>query len=150
MFERPTFELVRCDSEGIPVRAVASLPTQLVENCSATAELYRQIGYVEPWVGYIAVFDGDAVGGGAFVGPPVKNHVEVAYYTLPEQEGKGYASQTASALVKMARAANPSIVLTAKTLPEKNASTAILEKLGFKCVGETSDDEIGLAWLWNA
>jgi hypothetical protein len=30
----------------------------------------RRIGFVEPWVGYVAVDDGEGVGGGAFVGAP--------------------------------------------------------------------------------
>ena len=33
-------------------------------------------------------------------------------------------------------------------LPKENASTAILRRNGFQLAGETSDEEIGLAWAW--
>ena len=98
-------------------------------NCEATAALYGRIGYVEPWVGYVAVDDGRCVGGGAFVGPPKDNCVEIAYFTLKHMEGQGYATLTAAGLVDIARRSHPQIQLKAYTLQEENPSTRILRRL---------------------
>ena len=101
-----------------------------------------------PWVSYIAIDSKSAVGGGAFVAPPDRDRVEIAYYTLPEHEGRGFATLTAQGLITIARQSQPYLQIYAKTAPETNASTAILTKLGFKMVGTTTDDEIGEAWAW--
>src|SRR5262245_17142377 len=122
-----TFQLVACDERGHPVDPLNSVPSSVVENFAATADLYRRIGFVPPWIGYLSVSNHEVVGGGAFVGPPANGEVEIAYYTLPAFEKMGYAKQTAAALVKIARNSQPDIVLIAKTLPEPNASSRILE-----------------------
>jgi ribosomal-protein-alanine N-acetyltransferase len=82
------FSLVPCDQSGIPVGAVPAMPEALVANCKATADLYRRVGFVPPWNGYIAVFGNRAVGGGAFVGPPKDCLVEIAYFTLENEQGR--------------------------------------------------------------
>lgn len=143
------FRLVRCDPSGQPVEATLRLSSELAENCRQTANLYAQIGYVSPWVGYLSVSGDVPVGGGAFVGAPQKGRAEIAYYTLAEFEGRGFATGTAQGLVALARAADPSVTLFAKTLPEHNASTRILSKIGFSFAGETHDDDVGVAWLWE-
>jgi RimJ/RimL family protein N-acetyltransferase len=90
------------------------------------------------------------VGGGAFVGPPRDGVVEIAYYTLAAHQGRGHATATAAALCAIARAAQPGIVLEAFTLPERNASTAILARLGFRQVGTAQDPDAGTVWAWRA
>lgn len=142
------FRLVACDRDGFPSEQLGELPQTIRENCEATAALYGTTGFTPPWISYLACFNGAVVGGGAFVGPPKQNRVEIAYFTLPEYESKGMASQTASTLVGLARKANPSIELFAKTLPELNASTTILSRLGFRQTGSVVDDDIGEAWAW--
>jgi RimJ/RimL family protein N-acetyltransferase len=144
----PGFRLVRCDPEGQPVEAVGDLPLAIAEACRASAELYQRIGYLSPWVSYVALNVDVAVGGGAFVGPPVGDRVEIAYFTLPEHEGQGFATLTAQHLVAIARESQRKVEIFAKTAPEANASTAILTKLGFRMLGTTTDDEIGEAWAW--
>jgi ribosomal-protein-alanine N-acetyltransferase len=142
--------LVRCAPDGKPVSPVADLPEELAANCVATADLYRRVGFVEPWVGYIAVVDGSPVGGGAFVGPPKDGCVEIAYFTLPEHQGRGFAGQTAAGLVAIARAHHPSIKLKAFTLKEENPSVRILRRLGFSMVGLAHDADAGEVWEWRA
>ena len=144
------FSLVRCSSDGTPARPVVHLPDALVANCVATADLYRRIGYVEPWVGYVAVDDDEGVGGGAFVGAPRDNCVEIAYFTLKEKEGRGYATRTVAGLVEIARRHQPQIVLKAFTLQEHNASTSILQRHGFRVVGNAHDEDAGAVWEWRA
>jgi GNAT superfamily N-acetyltransferase len=142
------FRLVACGSDGVPSEDLGELPDVIRETCEATVALYRRVGFIRPWIGYLAVHDDRVVGGGAFVGPPTDGKVEIAYFTLPDYEGKGMASRTASELVRLARGADRSIAVFAKTFPKANASTMILENLGFRNIGSVTDDEIGEAWAW--
>jgi RimJ/RimL family protein N-acetyltransferase len=144
-----TFDLIRCDPDGRPVKAVEFMPADLVANCQATAELYRRIGYADPWVGYIALDNGRAVGGGAFVGAPQDRLVEIAYFTLTGEERKGYAGNTARGLMQIARRADPQVRLKAFTLMQENASTRILHRLGFKLIGTAQDPDAGDVWEWR-
>jgi ribosomal-protein-alanine N-acetyltransferase len=143
------FQLIQCDAGGQPLSPIGDLPPVLAENCAASAALYARIGFVPPWVSYIAVAQGVPVGGGAFVGAPREGRAEIAYFTLDGLEGRGFATKTARALVAIARKADPRVTLTAKTLPEDNASTAILRRLGFRHVGDVMDDDVGRAWEWH-
>jgi ribosomal-protein-alanine N-acetyltransferase len=143
-----TFRLVGCGRDGAPSENLGELSRAIQENCEATAALYRRAGFMVPWIAYLSVLDGTVVGGGAFVGPPKQNRVEIAYFTLSEYQSKGMASRTANLLVRLAKEANPSIELFAKTLPELNASTTILSRLGFRQIGIVADDDIGEAWGW--
>lgn len=145
-----TFALVPCDQSGAPVRAIADVPQELVANCLATADLYRRVGFEPPWIGYVAVIDNRGVGGGAFVGPPKEGCVEIAYFTLENERGRRIASQTAAALVQIARARDPSVGLKAFTLEQDNPSTRILEGLGFSKVGIAHDADAGEVWEWRA
>ncbi len=109
---------------------------------------YHTAGYNPPWIGYFVLLDGKPVGMAGFVGKPINNTVEVAYGTFKAHEGKGIASFACSALIDIARANEPSIIITAKTAPEKNASVSILQKNGFVYTGVVQDDGIGDAWHW--
>jgi RimJ/RimL family protein N-acetyltransferase len=144
------FALIPCDQDGVPVQTVSEMPEALAANCLATAELYRRIGFVPPWIGYVAVVGGRGVGGGAFVGPPKDGFVELAYFTLENEQGKGYATQTAASLVELARTTDPLIGLKAFTLQEENPSTRVLKRLGFSIIGVTEDADAGEVWEWRA
>ncbi|MBE7515045.1 MAG: GNAT family N-acetyltransferase [Chloracidobacterium sp.] len=122
------------------------------DDCQAIFAMYEDfyptIGFVPPWVGYFVVRDGLVVGCCGFVGQPQDGKVEVAYATFKEFEGRGIASFSCSELLKIAYANDPSLMVTAKTAPEENASVAILRKNGFIYSGIVQDHEIGNAWLW--
>jgi RimJ/RimL family protein N-acetyltransferase len=75
--------------------------------------------------------------------------VEIAYFTFPDHEGLGIATAMARELIRIARAALPDVVVTAQTLPEENASTHILRKLGFAQAGIAHDDDAGEVWEWH-
>nr|CAP47626.1 putative integron gene cassette protein [uncultured bacterium] len=145
-----TFSLVPCDQNGTPIQPIPDMPEALVVSCQATADLYRRVGFITPWIGYVAVVDNRDVGGGAFVGPPKDGHVEIAYFTLENEQHKGYASQTAVSLVAIARAHTAEIGLKAFTLKEENPSTKILRSLGFSIIGVSQDDDAGQVWEWRA
>lgn len=143
-----TVSLVQCDEHGEPTEPLGPLPPVLKENCAATAALFASIGFTPPWVGYVTVDEGAPVGGCAFVGAPKDGAVEIAYFTLEAFEGRGFATQAVARMIEIASRADSTITLTAKTLPSENASTTILRRNGFEFAGETSDDDIGLAWAW--
>ena len=84
------------------------------------------------------------------VRPPRDNCVEIAYFTLRELEGRGYATQTAAQLLRIARSFAPKIVICALTLREYNASTKILQHLGFTVFGTAHDSDAGDVWEWRA
>jgi ribosomal-protein-alanine N-acetyltransferase len=143
------FSLIRCKADGHPITPITVVPDAIAASYSANAELYRRVGFVEPWVSYVAVDAGRAVGGGAFVGPPRDNRVEIAYFTLKELEGRGYATQTATHLLHIARQFEAKIVICAFTLQEHNASARILQHLGFTVFGNARDPDAGDVWEWR-
>jgi [ribosomal protein S5]-alanine N-acetyltransferase len=143
-------ELLQCDPSGHPMGNIDAMSSELIAMCAQSADLYRRVGYQPPWVSYIASDGGCGVGGGAFVGAPRDCMVEIAYFTLQEFQGQGYATQIAQHIVHIARKTLPAIVIRALTLPEENPSTKILRGLGFEKVGLTHDDDVGDVWEWRA
>lgn len=51
-----------------------------------------------------------------------------------------------AALVHIAKSFDPELMVTARTLPEQNASKSILRKNGFDLQGVVLDDEDGEVW----
>lgn len=121
----------------------------LAELLSATARHYQSAGYVEPWISYLALIDGTAVGACAFKSAPRSGRVEIAYHTFAPYEGRGYATGMARELVAIALRQESVTIVAAQTLPARNASHRILEKLGFVHRGEALDDEVGAVWEWQ-
>lgn len=112
-------------------------------------DYYPTIGFHLPWVGYAILRDQQLVGTCGFTGQPKDNKVELAYWTFSAFEGTGVASFACKALLEIARETDPQLTVTAKTAPEHNASTKILEKNGFVFNGLVQDEEIGDSWLWT-
>jgi len=112
-------------------------------------EYYPKIGYNLPWVGYFVVRDNQIVGSCGFTGQPKEGKVEIAYWTFKEYEGQGIASFSCKELVLISQQYDPTLIITAKTAPEQNASTKILENNGFIFTEIVQDEEIGDAWLWT-
>lgn len=117
-------------------------------NLKLQADYYAKIGFHPPWIGYLAMVDGAPVGMGGFKGRPINRKVEVAYFTFPEHEGRGIGTQICRALVGKSLASDPRVEITARTLPEKNASTRILSKNGFVFSAAVQDPEDGEVWEW--
>lgn len=112
-------------------------------------DYYPLIGYQIPWVGYFILMDGQLVGSCGFTGAPQSGSVEIAYWTFTAYEGRGIATSACANLITIAWEEQPQLVIRAKTAPEKNASTRILEKRGFRFTGVVQDHEIGDAWEWQ-
>lgn len=117
----------------------------------AQQSLYARTGAASPWIGYLAVHraTGEIVGSCSFVGPPSNGSVEIAYFTFPPFEGKGFASAMAVELVSISRASESSTKVHAFTLPDENPSTRILRRLGFERAGTARDDDAGDVWRWQ-
>jgi len=115
-----------------------------------TRSFVEQGGITGPWAGYLAVdpMTRIVVGTCAFKGPPLRGEVEVAYFTFPTHEGQGYATAMARALCDRAAARGGVQRVRAHTLPERNASVRVLEKLGFQWDGDVQDPEDGPVWRW--
>jgi RimJ/RimL family protein N-acetyltransferase len=112
-------------------------------------DFYPKIGFNIPWVAYFVVRQNQIVGSCSFLGQPQEGKVEIAYWTFKEFEGQGIASFACKELVSIANQTEPSVIITAKTAPEHNASTKILEKNNFVFTEIVQDEEIGDAWLWT-
>jgi [ribosomal protein S5]-alanine N-acetyltransferase len=134
---------------GTPERLVHDLPPSAPEVLAAMARLYEAAGFVRPWIGYLALEGGACVGTCAFKSAPRDGSVEIAYFSFPGNEGRGVATRMAAALIAMARRADPQVAIKAQTLPEENASTAVLRKLGFEQVGVVEHPEDGTVWEWR-
>ena len=123
------------------------------ENCqqliSSMNEYYPKIGFNKPWVGYFVFKHNIVVGAGGFTGQPKDGKVEIAYGTFKEFEGQGIASFACKELIAISKRTDPTIIITAKTAPEYNASTKILHNNGFTFSEIVQDEGIGDAWLWT-
>jgi RimJ/RimL family protein N-acetyltransferase len=115
----------------------------------ATAQMYQATGFVPPWTGYLALDGEQFVGTCAFKSAPSAGAVEIAYFTFPGHEGHGIATAMARQLIDIACAADRSLKIIAHTLPERNASNAVLTKLGFLLLGNYEDPVDGTVWEWE-
>jgi len=110
-------------------------------------------GAADPWVHGFAVTHRESqsvIGSVGFKGAPDEaGMVEIAYGIVPAFQGQGYATEAAASLVAFALQDGRVRLVRAHTLPEFNASTRVLEKLRFECLGEVVDPEDGLVWRWE-
>jgi [ribosomal protein S5]-alanine N-acetyltransferase len=128
----------------------AELVSQVVEQTLANVP---DGGAASPWGGYLAVDEssGSVVGTCGFKSPPKEDSaVEIAYFTFPDYERQGFATAMASELIRLARGAPEVQRIIARTLPEPNASTRVLGKVGMRFAGEVLDPEDGRVWEWEA
>ncbi|MBK8698584.1 MAG: GNAT family N-acetyltransferase [Saprospiraceae bacterium] len=112
-------------------------------------DYYPKIGFNLPWVSYLVVRQNQVVGSCGFTSQPVDGKVEIAYWTFKGFEDQGIASFACKELISISQRADPKVTITAKTAPENNASTKILENNKFIFTEIVQDEEIGDAWLWT-
>jgi RimJ/RimL family protein N-acetyltransferase len=116
-----------------------------------TMALLKKVPRAPEWGGYLAVDQALAVviGTCGFKhGPEADGTVEIAYFTFPGFEGRGYATAMAGDLLKRALLSRDVREVVAHTLPERNASTRVLENVGLHRAGEADDAEVGKVWRW--
>jgi RimJ/RimL family protein N-acetyltransferase len=90
------------------------------------------------------------VGACSYTGPPSTDGVvEIAYGIASSYQRQGLATLAAAELTRRAFADGRARIVCAHTLPEHNASTRILEKLGMTFVGFGNDPDEGPVWRWE-
>ena len=113
----------------------------------------READAADPWLHGFAVVHRQShcvIGSAGFVGPPDEQGVvEIAYGIVPSFQGRGYATQTAAALVGFALSCPKVRTLCAHTLPQPGASPRVLAKCGFRHVGEVVHPQDGRVWRWE-
>lgn len=118
------------------------------DSVAPTLDFYQRVGYEPPWIGYFARVDDKLVGAAGFKGPPRNGQVEIAYGTFPAYQHQGVGTQMCRELVQLALEPDPTLRITARTLPEENYSTKILRSNGFIWAGMTWEEEDGDMWEW--
>ena len=141
--------LVSIPRDGNVSLSGITLPEAATLVVASTVQLYARRGYVEPWIGYLAIEGGNCVGGCGFTSPPAGGIVEIAYFTYPDFERRGIATRMAQRLISIAQECDPSVRIIAHTLTEENASNHILKKLGFAFTGTVDHPEDGKIWEWS-
>ncbi len=121
----------------------------LAEIITQTQGLYKDHGYQWPWIGYLVKVDDQWIGTCAFKTPPRDRRIEIAYYTFAGFEGRGFATLMAKRLITIAKINSPMTRITARTLPEVNASGSVLKKNGLTCLGRIHDPIDGDLWEWS-
>lgn len=115
----------------------------------ATVKWYERVGFNPPWMGYLALQNGQVVGACGFKTAPMAGRVEIAYGTRPGFEGQGVATRMAAELIRLAQEHDPKVQVFAQTLPQESASTSLLKKLGFQYIGSVLHPEDGTVWEWE-
>jgi ribosomal-protein-alanine N-acetyltransferase len=141
--------LVEIGVDGTPAEDLGPLSQCATDACAQTVAHYRKAGFSPPWISFLAKCGSEIVGVCAFTSAPTAARVEIAYHTFPPFEGQGLATAMVRELLKRARQADPDVELFAHTLPEHNASNAILQKLRFQFFGEVTHPEEGAIWEWR-
>ncbi len=114
-----------------------------------TIDFYKRVGYVPPWICYFAELDSQLVGSAGIKGQPINGKIEIAYGTMEPFQNQGIGAKICRVLVELSLKTDPSIKITARTLPESNFSTKILKKNNFVFNGTINDLEDGDVWEWE-
>ncbi|MBY0434740.1 MAG: GNAT family N-acetyltransferase [Cyclobacteriaceae bacterium] len=85
----------------------------------------------------------------AFKSKPQNGKVEIAYYVFAPFERQGIATEACRLLTELSIKADPTIMVTARTLMKENASTKVLRKNNYEFVGIVADPEDGDVWEWR-
>jgi RimJ/RimL family protein N-acetyltransferase len=153
--DAPTLDRLLAGQDAF-LSAVCANWAEVRESVAAVAHSTRQhqerVGSRPPWVGYLAqeLTDTKLVGACGFKGnPDAAGSVEIAYFTFPAHEGRGYATEMARRLIQIAWEAGSVQRVLAHSLPEINASGRVLSKIGMTKIGEVLDPEDGRVWRWE-
>jgi ribosomal-protein-alanine N-acetyltransferase len=94
---------------------------------------------------FVASDPPELVGWGGFKGPPCDGVVELGYEIAAPRRERGFATAAVRAMVAEAFADDRVGTVIAHTLPERNASTRVLEKAGFAFDAEAREAD-AIVW----
>ena len=168
MIETPRLQLIPCDLPHF--EAIVSDEQQL--------ESLLQVNLADEWLGFPAAReamrpsyehlkshpeilgwwtylfvhkpDRTLIGLGGFKGlVNDEGMVELGYEIAPAYRHRGLATEAARGMLDYAFEHPEVKRVDAHTLPEKNASTGVLEKVGMKFVESVEDPQDGEVWRWS-
>jgi RimJ/RimL family protein N-acetyltransferase len=142
-------KLIPIDASGLPADMKIMLPERARDACAQAAALYRDMGFQPPWIGYLAQVDHEMIGTCAFKAPVRAGRVEIAFFTFADSESQAYATLMVKELLKLAAQTMPGVLVVAHTLPQENASNAVLKRAGFWLAGLIEHPEDGMVWEWH-
>jgi RimJ/RimL family protein N-acetyltransferase len=164
VIETERMQLICCDKEILEVvlkgdKAISkhldlTVPVKWTEfGDRAFKYTYKKIieGGHPQWWTYLPVYKGTRtlLGSCGFKGKPVKGVVEIGYEVAEGYRGCGLGTEMAMGLIQKAFANKQVKTVRAHTIPQENASCAILRKCGMKKVEELKDEDDGLIWKWE-
>lgn len=143
--------LARGDFSAIRAPNLAEVSESLLGVAKAYTDFYGRTPSAPPWIGYLAEDEasGRIVGSCGYKGDCRDGVVEIAYFSFPPYEGRGFAREMARLLTDLALRQPDVEIVRAHTLQEENASVRILRRLGFVLVGPIDDPEDGPIWRWD-
>jgi RimJ/RimL family protein N-acetyltransferase len=142
--------LARGDFSPLRARNLADAGAHLREVGKAYGEFYDRVSPSPPWIGYLAEDEASGiVGSCGYKGDCRDGTVEIAYFSFPGFERRGFATEMARLLNDMAWRRREVRIILAHTLQEENASVRILRRLGFAWRGTVDDPEDGPVWRWE-
>ncbi len=112
-------------------------------------DFYKKVGFTPPWICYYVKENEVLIGCAAFKGKPVNGQIEIAYGTFEKFRNQGVGTKICSILINLAVRTDPSVRITARTMPENNYSARILQKNKFQYIGNVIDPEDGDVWEWE-
>jgi RimJ/RimL family protein N-acetyltransferase len=140
-------ETARCLNVVVP----ASWP-EFPETFPYALEMFANGHDVRPWWTYVFVDPERSalVGSGGFKGPPSSaGIVELGYETAPSFRNRGYATEAARGLAAFAFGRPEIVAIDAHTVPERNASTRVLERIGMRFIAIVQHPGDGTIWHWR-
>lgn len=142
-------DLARGDFAALHCKNLAQAETHLRGLGKVYVDFYDRVAPAPPWIGYLAEVADDIVGSCGYKGNCCDGVVEIAYYTFPEYENRGLATEMARLLTQLSWQQAEVQIVRAHTLREENASVRLLRRLGFDCLGTVEDPEDGPVWRWE-
>ncbi len=104
------------------------------------------------WGAYLIIHKSEYVliGTCGFKGIPDENNfVEIGYEIARDYRNQELATEVTQLLLSKALVDESVVGIIAHTLAEKNASTRVLEKMGFSFERAIEDEENGTIWKWG-
>ena len=98
---------------------------------------------------FIHEADGLIVGLGGYKGAPSGGMLEIGYEFAPGYRGQGLATEAARGMIEHAFAQPDVDHVIAHTLPEHNASTRVLKRVGMRFDEAVEDPDDGPIWRWR-
>jgi [ribosomal protein S5]-alanine N-acetyltransferase len=134
--------------DGMPV-AVGTLPPPFIPERAIRA---FQEGAPPVWCAPFAFIENrlnEVVGAALFKGPPAGGRVEIGYGVAEQHRGRGFAGAGVRQLLQVAFAEAGVVEVYAQTAIDNPSSRRVVEKTGFRHVGQrmTTDDGTVDRWL---